>query len=118
MKASEIGYCTEIVSTYAAAIRKCRTKAALLKELRANWKDLCPDAIKESKELPGDAEWLWALSHARKAKDAKRVCFLAGAVLCPMTLMQISELANHFSVPDGCAYIRMREQAAKEGNGG
>lgn len=110
MKPSKINYRTDIVKPYCAAIRACETKEALIAEIESNWAELCPDALEQAREI-SESDWQFARKNADKAKHAEQIVKTAGAVLLPLVIMQIGLLATEFCVPDGCAYIRMRELA-------
>ena len=113
MKASEIDYGTEIVRPYLEAIAACSSCSALLTELRTNWAELAPDAIVQAERLKlDDATWLWVLKHKMRQGYAARVLELAGAIVMPALLLEISFAALTYCVPQGCAYIRLMEDRA------
>jgi len=107
VKIESIDYRTDIIGPYCQAIHACRTVAELTAVLR-EWQELCPDALEAAAGLD-DATWRWVLAHTKQAKHAERIAKLAGSILLPLALLEISMVATRFRVPDGCAFIRLRE---------
>lgn len=103
-----VRYLTEDPSAvYGAAIRAAKCKADLVAAIEP-WKRLAPDAYKEA----WDCNWkdmAWALKHARSEGDGEKVNQIAGNVLMPAVMLQVSMVAIQFKAPWGCAFIRMRE---------
>jgi hypothetical protein len=108
MKPEEIRYTTGIVKPYTKATRACATVAELVAELASNWSELCPDALAQAVSLT-DEQWRYCVRNVKRNKSAKNIVDLAGAVIMPQTLLDIGVLATTFVLPDGCAYIRIKE---------
>lgn len=110
MKEEEIGYLTDINKPYILGIRKCQD----LKQLKAflkKWKIFVEDSLRqlESKDFSWDEykKGLWLESHGKFAGEKWAEKY--GAIPMPKVLLFIGLVSTQFHVPDGTAFIRIKE---------
>lgn len=111
MKLEDIGYVSDVVGPYVAALGLCLT-AHEVRLVLADWPWLT-DAAEQAATLT-DADWKFVLRHRRNEKPdvAMRVCDVAGKILLPAALMKVAEIAHDYKVPDGTAVRRLVDVGA------
>jgi hypothetical protein len=116
---SVIGYLTEDpASRYVKSLSACRSRADLLALLREPiHRECAPDALAAAEEMR-DEDWPEFEEGLRKERRkqfaGEEWCDRFGAIAIPDAMSMASVLAKKYSVPWGCAFIRLREQDANE----
>lgn len=118
MKEIEINYTTEDpAKEYAAAIRRAKSRAALVKAILP-YKRVADDALEAARKMT-DADFADFQKDILKAgKEQSRTWtegFVArfGAIAMPIKLAMSMIVASEFHTPWGCAVIRCEEEGWK-----
>ena len=109
MKPEDVGYMTELDRDYAKALKEVCDGETLVKFLTqwAYWLDETTKVLKAE-----DWETLKPLLDdcCTEGVEPEEKHNVAMALIMPERLIRVSMTANHFGVPWGCAYIRMKEE--------
>ena len=109
--AEQIGYRDMLVEPYS---KKTKSVATLeeLRQFTSDWELLAWDAMDKVAEL-SEGDFKSYLKASAKEKRGRFAVLEAlgqfGMIWMPETLFKISMIAHHYHVPDGCAFIRLRD---------
>lgn len=111
MKPSDVTYLSEPAEDYQRALDAASDHEDLRSALE-EWTWIASDAMDAA---PTDAqdfqEFKAGLAQERRGRfagEAWAECF--GAILMPELMLRVSEVADQFGVPWGCAFLRLREE--------
>lgn len=109
MKPEEVGYTTELDRDYAKELRSVCDGASLA-EFVSRWGYWLDDSAQKltAADWPGIAPLLEDCRTEGVEPEERHT--IAINLLMPEKIIKISMAANHFGVPWGCAYIRMKEE--------
>jgi hypothetical protein len=106
-----IGYVSTLVEPYAQQAKNVKTLAAL-KALVNDWELLAGDAL-DRVSVMTEKDFVAYEAASKKEKKGKFAGLKAaqqfGMIWMPETLVKISMVAHQYTVPDGCAFIRLKE---------
>jgi hypothetical protein len=107
---ARITYLSDQAADYVEALGKVRTLAELW-HLLEDYKKLFPDAY-EARPLDVKQFKAWRkglISERRGNFAGMEYLERYGKVMLPDVMMHVGAIANHFRVPWGCAYLRMKD---------
>ena len=106
-----ISYRSEIVPEYQNALMHASNRKALQRVI-AEYAQVAPDALRAARTMTITDFRVWrkGLKQERQGHSAGQAWLARfGAILLPALMLKASLVADHYKVPWGCAYLRLRE---------
>ena len=106
----KLGYMDEITKPYMSGLYKCKSHGQLKSHLM-DWKEFVQDALEvvDSKDFDWEDFDKGLISEKMGKYSGDAWARQYGAILLPKIILEIGLIAEQFKVPDGVAFIRLKD---------